>query len=1156
MKKKYLILLLYLFISRVYAGSISLVAPVNDFNSPSYSVNFVWNAVTSQSSYRLIIAQDQAFTNIINNIIVAQTHRQVSFSNITTKIYWKVITASSNGYMESDVFVLNFMNPSQINSVSVWLAADSNLVLNPDSTISAWNNIKPNGISATQAIPNKQAKLSAQIPLLNNKRTVRFDGFDDTYTLNGGGNIGSLFAILNFNSATFPDFNNFLSKSPVVRFDDYFLIGDGSGGRTTMFPNQYFGQGAGSVYVNKVLPSVPLNLAPPPTSLSTHKIFTGIRNIGSILNCTNFNLCSEGSSRYWNGDATEIIITESNSLFQKDSIETYLQNKYAPPLALSDTVIGSSFCSNVTIPGPNNYVSYLWSTGSTSSAVNVPPNKIYSLTVKDVFGYSSTAIFSAFPYRRLNNATVYICQGDTFKLDLKTPAGFSAAWTHGPNTSKINITQSGQYTVIITDGASCSVRDTINVIVDNPTLSPTPDVSNNLRVCLNEKLFLTTSISFDSIRWSTGSNAVFLPISTAGSYSVYGKTKVGCVVNKSFNVAIIGNAPTAKFGYTSACEGVAVNFKDSSIVPNGNNIQSWKWNFSNNTTSNLQNPSVTFPGLGIVSASLKVTTNVGCTDSIFKSFVVNKKPIPSFYNLLSCSGNPTTFVDQSLANAASVTDWAWDFNGLGISNGIPNPSFRFPVAGTYNVRLMATNSNGCSDTITLQTEVNSSPISAFSFDSVCGKTPVKLKFLATVDPPSTIPDINWGKWDFGDGSIETAIRNPQHEYATPGTYDVSLIVISSNQCADTQVNRVKVFNFPVVDFTNSQTQCVGKEIQFTDISNTPDGTPVTKWNWFFSGQGTSEEQNPRFTFNSQGNYTIQLTAKNEVGCTGTKLRSIAVSSPPTPAFTFSPQNGLPPLNVNYFNQSPVNGNYLWDYGDGSPLVEAYTPAPHIYTVKGTYPIKLVATDFRGCTDTLTKFILVDKAFLDGIMASISIIPNGDFYKVQVSIINNSNIEITALGLSIQLGGGALIRENWTGSLLPGQTTVYLFTGEIKVGDNGQIPVICASIDNINNNALEDRIDNNTTCKEVSVGNFDILNIYPNPAYETINFGVMLPKDGRVNIRFIGILGQQMYSKDFDGVKGYNKLTISTMPLNAAVYVAEVSFDGIILREKFMRKDRK
>jgi len=628
------------------------------------------------------------------------------------------------------------------------------------------------------------------------------------------------------------------------------------------------------------------------------------------------------------------------------------------------------------------------------------------------------------------------------------------------------------------------------------------------------------------------------------------------IFSLSFNVTIAGEAPVAKFGYTSVCQNASTSFTDSTTHSAGSTITNWKWTFGDNNSSTIQNPSNTYTNLGSYTVGFKVTTNQGCSDSIAKTILVNKKPIPSFYNLLSCAGIPTTFADQSTPNSASISDWAWDFNGLGVINGVQNPSFRFPSAGIYNVRLKATNSNGCFDTITIQTSVNVSPVSNFSYDSVCGRTPVNLKFLATVEPPSTIPDLNWGNWDFGDGTIETAIRNPQHVYAGPGTYEVRLIVKSSGQCIDTAIKQVKVFDYPNVDFNVSQTQCTGKEIQFTDISATPDGTPITKWNWFFSGLGSDTIKNPRYTFNTQGNYTIQLTARNSVGCVGTKLRSIAVSAPPVPKFTFSP-NGLPaPLNVNYTNQSPLSGNYIWDYGDGSPLIQAYNPPQHQYTVNGSYPIKLIATDFRGCTDTLTKYILVDKAYLDGVMASITITPNGDYYKIQANVFNNSNIEITALGLSLQLGGGAVIRENWTGSLLPGQSVVYAFVGEIKIGESGQLPIVCATIDNINNNTREDRTDNNTTCKEVKVGSFDILNIYPNPAYDNINFGVMLPKDGRVNIRFIDIIGQQMYNKDFDGIKGYNAFAMPTAMLNAAVYVAEVSYDGEVIRKKFMRKDRK
>ncbi|MFN8263661.1 MAG: PKD domain-containing protein [Chitinophagales bacterium] len=1149
MKNNILTILITCCIINLFAGGIKLVSPINEFKSPTFQVKFEWNPVVGQSSYKLLIAEDEGFTNILQDINVNNTSTIVSFNALSDSVYWKVISNNANGFIKSDIYKLGFINPSQNSNIFLWLAADSNLVLNPDSTISAWNNIIPNGINAVQTNSLSQPQLKNNNISINGQASVFFDGTNDLMKINSGGTVGSAYVVCNWDgAATFPSFNGLITKQSISTFDDYMIIGDV--GKSRILDNNYFSRN-GFLSINNTLT---FSIIP---NQNYFKLISG-RRITSLKNFLNFNIGKEPDfiDSYWKGNISEIIISTSYEKSEEDSINTYLLNKYAPPITIKDTIIGTSFCTPISFSAPNNYVEYLWSNGANTLSANLTPDRKYSITTKDVFGFSSTTSFNVFPYRRLNNATVYLCQGDTLKLDLQTPIGFTALWNTGANTTQINITQTGQYTVKVTDANNCFVYDTINVIIDNPALSPTPNIANNLTLCEGEKLFLTTPTAFDSIHWSTGANTNFITVTSPGAYSVYGITSSGCVINKNFNVTIAGKAPTAQFAVAPACQNAALAFTDSSKVPAGNTIQSWNWTFSNNSTSSVQNPSTTFSNLGTQTASLKIKTNVGCTDSIAKTFVVNRNPTPSFYNLLSCEGMPTIFADQTIANAAAVTDWSWNFGGLGISNGMQNPGFSFPAAGNYLVTLKATNSNGCSDTISRQVAVNSSPNANFSFDSVCGKTPVNLKFLATVQAPSVIPDINWGSWDFGDGTIETAIRNPQHIYNEPGTYDVKLVVKSSNQCLDTVVKQIKVFDFPVVDFTISPTQCVGKSIQFTDISATPDGTPISKWNWYFSGLATDTIQHPKYTFNSQGNYTIQLTAQNTVGCSNTKLRSIAVSSPPIPKFTFSPQNGLPPLNVNYVNQSATNGNYLWNYGDGGPFIAGYNPPPHVYTAIGTYPIKLVATDFRGCTDTLTKFILVDRAYLDGVMASISLIPtSGDFYKVQVSIINNSNVEITALGLSLQLGGGAEIRENWTGSLLPGQTTVYLFNGELRAGDNS-IPVVCASIDNVNNNATENRTDNNTTCKEIKVGGFDILTIFPNPAYDNnINFGVMLPAAGKVNIRFVDVLGQQMYQHDFDGVKGYNQFAMPIGMLNATVYVAEVSFDGEVVRKKFMRKNR-
>jgi PKD repeat protein len=1145
--QRYLLFICLIFNIIFCFAQTGIITPKNNqifnINEP---IRISWNKQLIASTYKVQLSIDSTFSSQIFSITTSNTFYVTSINQIG--VYYIRIKSINdvNWSNRIDIRIIDF---NSITGLKAWFSADS-MVNTTGNKVNYWTNIKDNSLVASQADINKSPYLE-NVCLLNNRPAITFNGnnyFDFNTLLNSTD--FTMYMIRNLRVGD-PTVQYVLGASPVAGF--FAETAAANQGPGVFFPNLGINFFASEtvrdtnycMYVN--------------TQSAVYRNYQRIANSSSVI--TNPNIARIGGRLdapfNFTGSIAEFlyfdrVLDSTNNA----TVTQYFNRKYALPVDLgSDTILGTSFCDSVTISA-GCYTSYLWSNGKTTKAIKVLPNNTYSVTVKDIFGQFSSDDIAVFPYKRLGNKTAVICSGNSLTVDLQTPPAFTVLWNDNTTNAVKSFNTTGTYTVRITDNRSCFIYDTINVIVDNPQLLPNPDASNNLRLCLNEKLFLQTQASFDSIRWSTGSSNMVIPVTAPGLYNVYGITTNGCVINKSFNVIIVGESPTARFGSTPICEATLVNFVDSTIVPSGNTIQSWKWNFSNNTSSTSQNTSVTFPAAGLASAALKVTTNAGCSDSIYKTFIINRKPSPSFFNLLSCAGVATTFVDQSVANAAAITNWNWDFAGLGTANGIRNPLFEFPSSGVYGVKLTATNSNSCSDTVTILTRVNASPVSNFSFDSVCGKTAVTLKFLATVESPSVIPDINWGSWDFGDGNIETAIRNPQHVYDTPGSYDVSLIVRSSDQCIDTVVKRIKVFDFPLVDFTVSQTQCAGKEIQFTDISVTSDGTPLTKWNWFFSGQATSEEQNPRYAFNAQGNYTVQLTARNAVGCTGTKLRSVAISAPPTPAFTFSPQNGLPPLTVNYFNQSPVNGNYLWDYGDGSPLVEGYNPPVHIYTEKGTFPIKLIATDFRGCTDTLTKLILVDKAFLDGVMASVSIIPNGEFYKIQVSVINNSNVEITALGLSLQLGGGAVIRENWTGSLLPGQTTVYLFTGEIKIGDNGQIPVICASIDNINNNAAEDRTDNNTSCKEVAVGSFDVLSVYPNPAYEVINFGVMLPKEGRVNIRFIDILGQQMYSKDFDGLKGYNSLSISTMQLNAAVYVAEVSYDGQVVRKKFMRKDRK
>ena len=151
-------------------------------------------------------------------------------------------------------------------------------------------------------------------------------------------------------------------------------------------------------------------------------------------------------------------------------------------------------------------------------------------------------------------------------------------------------------------------------------------------------------------------------------------------------------------------------------------------------------------------------------------------------------------------------------------------------------------------------------------------------------------------------------------------------------------------------------------MQFTDQStNGP-----TSWKWEYklgSGSWTqfSTAQSPSYSFTATGTYSIRLTATNAGGSnTLTKSNYITVSAPPKPvaAFTATPTSGMPPLAVQFTDQS-TNGptSWKWEYqkvGTSTWTQFATTQSPaYTFAAAGQYSIRLTVTNAGG-SSTLTK----------------------------------------------------------------------------------------------------------------------------------------------------------------------------------------------------------
>ena len=150
-------------------------------------------------------------------------------------------------------------------------------------------------------------------------------------------------------------------------------------------------------------------------------------------------------------------------------------------------------------------------------------------------------------------------------------------------------------------------------------------------------------------------------------------------------------------------------------------------------------------------------------------------PVAAFTASVTRGTAPLTgsFTDQS---TGSPTSWEWDFNNDSVVDSTSqNPSYTYSAAGTYTVKLTATNDAGSdaevkTDYITVSAPPL--PVAAFSADTTSGPAPLAVQFT----DESTGNPTAW-EWDFNnDGTAESTAQNPSYTYETAGTYSVKLTV--------------------------------------------------------------------------------------------------------------------------------------------------------------------------------------------------------------------------------------------------------------------------------------------------------------------------------------------------------------------------------------------
>lgn len=363
--------------------------------------------------------------------------------------------------------------------------------------------------------------------------------------------------------------------------------------------------------------------------------------------------------------------------------------------------------------------------------------------------------------------------------------------------------------------------------------------------------------------------------------------------------------------------------------------------------------------------------------------VVTKTKDTSFFRLDNykipftvVSGNPTYAYSDVAVSCASASSPALGNHRLKSDSGFISVAYGW---GNYE-------SYGYSSGANVK---NLNQFITASADSDCVGNPVSFKGTAVYTPSS------W-KWYFGDGNTANT-QNVNYAYANPGKYKVSLVTVVPGgldcDSQDSTTIEIIINAKPVTKFGWLK-NCMNDTIQFRDSSTTATSN-VNNWRWDFGDGDTSTQQHPKHKYNSAGTFQVKLRSMNNGFCADSLVKTITID--PVPSIDFTTAEKCKKDTFVFNNLSSIssgsNVSWKWRFGNGDSSIVQH-PRYYFDSVM-TYPVTLIVTSDKNCTDSLQKPVVVN-------------------YKPQAIFgVNNVCFKDTSSFLdSSIIGGGSIINWHW------------------------------------------------------------------------------------------------------------------------------------------------
>ena len=390
------------------------------------------------------------------------------------------------------------------------------------------------------------------------------------------------------------------------------------------------------------------------------------------------------------------------------------------------------------------------------------------------------------------------------------------------------------------------------------------------------------------------------------------------------------------------------------------NYISFKWDLGDGKASFIPNPRVSYTQTGRKDISLTVVDGFGCESRALKPQLIEIDMPAADMSALEDSSSCPPFPVQFLFGGKFAESYEWDFGDGSISSN-QSPMHVYSDPGTYIAKLKVISPGGCeanSASVIIYVEgptgtVDYPNVACEPFDMVFKVTSKNAKFVTI---------------DFGDGYFAEdrsfGSGEFKYRYGDTGMYTPNIFISNGLGCKLLlprgeplkAVSILPVFKADVLFY------CDWGGVNFTDLSLSND--QLTSWSWDFGDLDSGRGNRPYHFYGSPGLYSVKMTVTSSLGCvdTVTRMQYMDIQARPDIAMDISKflvcEEDL--VQLSGVEVSPNNSpivSWFWDFTNGNSA-DVKIPEKQLFRKAGNYPVRIYATNQKGCSDTLVQNLVV------------------------------------------------------------------------------------------------------------------------------------------------------------------------------------------------------